>query len=101
TYAFRQSGGIGALAVDDLKIGTAFSDVVLSRYHLQVQTASGGVEISWPAAAAAADYKLQSNETLDPAGWSDVSDLPAQQGDRLIVRILGFIGNRFFRLIRP
>jgi hypothetical protein len=28
TYAFRQTGGIGAMEIDDLKIGSSFSDVV-------------------------------------------------------------------------
>ena len=102
SFALRQAGlnpGMGVLTLDELRVGTTFADVVHSGYRLDVQWATDGLEISWPVAAA--DYQLQGNETFDPAGWANVVELPAQQGDRLVVRYGDLSGRRFFRLIKP
>ena len=100
-FTFRQNGGLGVVLVDDLKIGTAYSDVAETRYALTILGVGDDVQISWPKAARDAGYKLEENPGLDPAGWSDVStDLISEQGDRLVVRFFDVTGNRFFRLIR-
>ncbi len=102
SFALRQAGldpGMGVLTFDNLKVGTAFSEVASSHYQLQIQADRSGVAISWPIAAA--DYRLQSKMTLDAGDWSDVSEIPAPQGDRLIVRYPSLLGSQFFRLVKP
>ncbi len=100
TYAFRQSGGIGSLAVDDLKVGTSFSDVSEARYGLQITATGNTVRVSWPKAAQTAGYRLQGNGGVDAGGWADVLDATTEQGDSLVVTFPGTTGNRFFRLIK-
>ena len=96
-FTFRQNGGIGVVCVDDLKIGTAFSDV--APFGLRITKVGADVEISWPVAAEG--YTLQSTESLSPADWSDYSDQGSAVGDRKVVSITGVTGTRFFRLFKP
>lgn len=100
-FTFRQNSDIGTVLVDDLKIGTSFSDVAEARYSLAIVGAGDDVQIFWAKAARDAGYKLQANGGLDPAGWSDVStDLISEQSDQLVVRFFDVTENRFFRLIK-
>jgi hypothetical protein len=48
-YAFRQSGGIGDLKVDDLVVGTSFSDVVLpvSSESLSYAHSGANLVLTW------------------------------------------------------
>ena len=65
TYAFRQSGGIGSLVVDNLKIGTAFSDVITPRPGLTITHSGSDIQITWPAAFTG--YTLQYKGDLSAA----------------------------------
>jgi hypothetical protein len=51
SYAFRQNNGIGTLTVDDVAVGTAFSDVVIvtapAPEPLLTQAVAGNLVLSW------------------------------------------------------
>jgi hypothetical protein len=96
-FTFRQNAGIGVVCVDDLKIGTTFSDV--APFGLRITNTGTDVVISWPVAAQG--YTLQSTESLPPPDWSDYSDQGSVAGDRKVVGITGVTGTRFFRLFKP
>lgn len=97
-FTFRQNSDIGTVLVDDLKIGTAFSDVAEVRYSLTITTSGGAVDVSWPTAAAG--YSLQFTESLSPAVWVPFSGTVTAEGDRNVARIVGPTGNQFFRLAK-
>jgi hypothetical protein len=101
-FAFRQSAGIGTSIMDELIVGTSFSDVVPTGngVSLQITSFGNGVQIAWPKAAGLEGYKLQHNETLNPASWTVAGDIPSEQGDQLFVRYEEMTGNKFFRLIK-
>ena len=46
-FTLRQNASIGVVCVDDLKIGTAFSDVSAVLPSLQITAANGDVTITW------------------------------------------------------
>ena len=98
TFAFRQSTGIGTLAVDDLKVGASFADVVTgaSAVRLQILSSGGSVEISWPISAAG--FVLQGTATLASPNWSNVSF--TQSGDRNVALVPANSRASFYRLIR-
>jgi hypothetical protein len=99
--AVRQTAGIGNIIVDNVKVGTLFTDVVASSgFRLTIQAVNNEVEVSWPKSAAAEGYRLQSNEGLEPADWFDAGEVPTEDGERLVIRLSGVTGNRFFRLIQ-
>ncbi len=100
TYAFRQNSGIGNLAVDDIKVGTAFSDVLQLAPALTIGVTGNNVTISYPASAAAAGYVLRFTDSF-PAGWADFFDQGNPQGDQLVVTLNGVTDNRFFELRKP
>ena len=60
--------------------------------------AQGFLTINWPSALAG--YVLQENETLDPAGWRNVTALVGDYGLNARVSV-PMVGNRFFRLRPP
>jgi hypothetical protein len=94
TYAFRQSSGIGVLTVDDLKVGTAFSDVVSPT--LRISASGEDVQITW--SSSFANYVLQATDELVPANWLDVNDPIQVQGDKYVVTYNNTTGHRFFRM---
>ncbi len=100
SFAFRESGNIGAMAIDDLVVATTFEAVLPEPgVSLTIQApAGGGLEISWPAAATADGYMLQSTTAL-PGGWADYSDQGTAVDGRQTVTISAPTGNRFFQLI--
>ena len=98
TYAFRQSGGIGSLVVDDLKIGTAFLDVVTPKPSLSISHGGNDIQITWPAAFTG--YKLQYKDDLSAATWTDYTGNVSSQGNSFVVRLLGVSGQRFFQLVK-
>jgi len=56
------------------------------------------LRLSWPAASG---FKLQANETLNPAGWADVGAAPQVLNGENVVMV-GVGGNsRFYRLRSP
>jgi hypothetical protein len=100
TYAFRQANAIGTIAIDEVKIGTAFSDVVTAGHRLRITlTGPGSVRIAWPKAASDAGYALQSAMSL-PGGWSNYPNQGSSAGDDLVVDLNNVSGKEFFRLAR-
>ena len=95
--AFRQNSGIGGVCVDDLKIGTAWIDVVGT--SVRISASGSSVTISWPVAAAG--YVLQGTDELVPANWLDINDPVVVQGDKNFVTYNNTTGHRFFRLAKP
>jgi hypothetical protein len=98
TYAFRQSGGIGSLVVDDLKIGTAFLDVITPRPSLVISHSGSGLQITWPAAFTG--YTLKYKDDLTAATWTDYTGTVSSQGDNSVVRFSGVSGQQFFQLVK-
>jgi hypothetical protein len=97
TYAFRQNSGIGNLAVDDVKVGTAFSDVVESRPALTITATGNNVTLSWPTTPG---YVLRFTDSF-PAGWADFGDQGTPAGPLTVVTLNGVTDNRFFELRKP
>lgn len=98
-FSFRQNAGIGAVAVDDVKVGTSFSDVVPPA--LMITVVAGDLLLSWPSSAS--DYVFRFTDSL-PAQWSDFNDQGTVQGDFKVVTlsgVLGGAGNRFLELRKP
>ena len=98
TYAFRQSGGIGSLVVDDLKISTAFLDVITPRPSLTITHSGSDIQISWPTAFTG--YTVQYKDDLSAATWTGYTGAVSSQGDNSVVRFSGVSGQRFFQLVK-
>ncbi|HXJ59598.1 MAG TPA: hypothetical protein VNU68_23380 [Verrucomicrobiae bacterium] len=99
-YAFRQSGGIGTLAVDDLRVGTSFAEVVPPIQRLSIRrTDSRAIEVSWPLAARTAGYFLQGTDDLSATLWEEYGDVEPT-GDQIVVRFEPSSSSWFFRLAR-
>lgn len=98
TYAFRESSGIGDILVDSLKVGTAFTDVMVSRPSLTIARVGSSITVSWPASASG--YVLRFASSL-PALWADSADQGTVVGDNKVVTIPNASGIRFFELRQP
>ncbi|MEY2411142.1 MAG: large repetitive protein [Verrucomicrobiota bacterium] len=98
TYSFRESGGIGTMTIDDVKVSTSFSDLVSVAPSLTISAVGNNVTISWPSSASG--YVLRYTDTL-PLGWADFSDQGTVQGNVKVVTLSGVTGNRFFELQKP
>jgi hypothetical protein len=98
--SFRQNPGIGVVFIDDLKIGTAFSDVatVLIDYNLSIARSGTSITVSWPSAATADGYILESATTLSPADWQPAPETFSSAGGTDSVILTNPSGNRYFRL---
>jgi hypothetical protein len=96
-FTFRQNSGIGGVCVDDLKIGTAWVDVVAP--VLQISASGSNITLSWPVSAAG--YTLQATDELVPANWTFVNDPIQVQGDKNVVTYNNTTGHRFFQLNKP
>jgi len=98
SFALRQSGGIGVFTLDDLKIGTQFTDVatVIPNYSLRIFRSGSDVVISWPTAASG--FTLQSNTDLNTMNWQNVGQAPVVVGNENFVTNSAASGNAFFRL---
>jgi len=96
TYAFRESSGIGSLSIDDLKVGTSFSDVLsVPPVHILIDN-SGYAQITWPASYIG--YTLQTSANMSPNSWSDVKELYQVIGNNNLVSTPVTAGHAFFRL---
>ena len=85
-------GGMGTYQLTNSGLPQQGEQLRVSRF------AQGFLIINWPSALA--DHVLQENETLEPAGWQDVTALVTDNG--LNVRVsVPTEGNRFFRLRPP
>jgi len=101
SFAFRESGGIGSLALDNLKIGLSFVDVVPGAFEtrLTITRTAGGVQVSWPAAATDDGYAIQASTTLgSTANWQTPGTAPVRDGSRDVLTLNGPLGDAFFRL---
>jgi hypothetical protein len=101
SFAFRESGGIGSLTLDNLKVGLAFSDVVPGSFdaRLTITRTASGIEVSWPAAATDDGFVIEASTTLGPsADWQTPGGTPVRNGNRDVLAIAGPPGNAFFRL---
>ena len=99
SFALRQGYGMGALVLDDLKVGTSFSAVVPAQ-PVPMEIALDGEEIviSWPAVAG---YVLEVTESLSPPDWQPEPTQPSPENGRLVVRLSIEGGTRYYRLIQP
>jgi hypothetical protein len=65
---------------------------------LTVSRVGGSLRLSWPASSS---FKLQVNDTLNPAGWVDVGGTPLLENGQNILTV-GVPGSaRFYRLRSP
>lgn len=97
-FTFRSNAGEGTVCVDDLKIGTSFSDVVQVAPSLTI-TATGGdtAKVSWPTTPG---YVLRYTTSF-PANWADYPDQGLPNGNLTEVLLGGNPGNLFFELRKP
>ncbi len=58
-YSFRQASGIGTLAIDDLKVGTSFTDV-----------ASGDITLNPPTISTIASQRISANASTGPIAFT-------------------------------
>jgi hypothetical protein len=95
SYAFRENTGIGALRVDDLKIGSTFSQVLTNLAPapepLQITRIGNDVVLSWTNAL----FKLQAA----PAVTGPYTNVPGAVNTGYTNPISG--SQKFFRLIYP
>ena len=103
SFAFRQADSMGMLLVDDLKIGTSYTDVadvVSPPPTLTITATDNNVTISWPTTAG---YVLRFADSLpaNPGDWADYGDQGSPSGPLTVVTIPGTIGSKFFELRKP
>jgi hypothetical protein len=98
SFALRQSGGIGTFALDNLKVGTEFTDVatVIPSYTLRIFRSGTDVVVAWPTSATG--LNLQSNTDLNTSNWVNVGTAPTVVGSENFVTNSAPTGNKFFRL---
>ena len=96
-FTFRSNAGEGTVCVDDLKIGTSFTDVVQAAPALTISATGNNVTISWPTTAG---YVLLFTDSF-PAAWADFVDQGTPQGNLTVVTINGVSDSRFFELRKP
>lgn len=102
SFAFRQSGpspGMGVLTVDDLKVGTAFNDVVTDLPVTISHTVNNNtLRLSWPAGQG---YLLRRTTSLPavPANWNNVPFI--NEGANDVSNFDLATGTGFFRLEKP
>ncbi len=93
-FTFRQNNGLGAVLVDDLKIGASFSDVL--PLLLRIAFSVGDMQISWPANFGNAI--LQGSPSISSPDWATVTDARTFSDGNVIVHLSNVTSNRFFRL---
>ncbi len=92
--ALREGSGIGVLQVDDLKLGTSFTDVTTTRPTLQFIPLSGRtLQILWPASAG--NFILQSSTNL--TNWQ-TAGTPILTNGQYLFATPAIGTNLFFRL---
>jgi hypothetical protein len=103
-FAFRQTVNMGALAVDDLVVGTTF-DVVRGGVPnappvIILSRGDNGLRLEWPASATAEGYGLQWKPALDSGSWQPAGLLVDTVGSTNSVIIMPPAGSAFFRLAK-
>jgi hypothetical protein len=97
-FSFRQTAGIGQSLVDNVIVGTAFSDVADARPRLQVALVGGEIRVSWPMTFDG--YQLRFKSDLGAASWTEYTGAMDEQDGNFVVRLPGVTDNRFFQLIK-
>lgn len=95
SFALRQSGGIGVFTLDDVKIGTQFTNVavIVPEYRLRITRGY----LYWPTAASAAGFVLEGTPDLSAPNWQTISPT-GTEGDQNVLNFSNPAGNAFFRL---
>ncbi len=98
TFAFRQSDpgnplGMGVLTVDDLKVGTAFGDVVEPQPTLGFSRNGNTLRLSWPNGGG---FLLRRADSLPAASWNNVPITTGAPSDSADIDVS--TGNGIFRL---
>jgi hypothetical protein len=99
SFALRQANNIGVLTLDDLKVGTQFTDVatVTPSYSLRIFRSGADVIVAWPTAASA--FALQSATSLTLSNWQDVGQPPVVVGsENFFTNTAPTAPGTFFRL---
>ncbi len=98
SFALRQDTGIGFFTMDDLKIGTMFTDVatVIPSFSLRIFRSGADVVVAWPTAASG--FALQSATDLTASNWVNVGQSPVVVGSENFITNTAPTGNAFFRL---
>jgi len=100
-YGLRQSGGIGDMRIDNLRVGTAFDAVTPTLGHLRIRRSGNNVEVSWPQSGTWEGFVLESATNLTTPDWQPVTLAPTPVDGWDVVTIVNPTGNEFFRLRRP
>ena len=98
SFALRQGGSMGTLALDNLKIGGAYTNVatVAPSYSLRVTRSGNDVVISW---LASSPLNLQSKTDLNSSTWQPVGGPIVTVGsEKFYTNSAPLTGNAFFRL---
>jgi hypothetical protein len=98
SYAFRQAAGIGTFLLDDLRVGTRFSDVI--GFQLQIRRGPAWVEVTWPLAAETEGYHLQGSLSGRATDWQTLNETPERNEDRFLARVPLSQVRYFFRLAK-
>jgi hypothetical protein len=104
SFTFRQASGIGSLAVDDLRIGGAFADVVSLPPVpplLQIRRAGEQWILSWPESEEGFGLYTRGalcEGTVECSTWSAVPQAAIRTGNRIEVAVPGGEASAFFRL---
>jgi hypothetical protein len=98
SFALRQTGGIGVFTLDDLKVGTQFTDVATVVPSFSLRTVRSGIDVVviWPVAASG--FVLQSATDLTASNWVNVGTSPTVVGSENFITNTAPTGNAFFRL---
>lgn len=97
-FAFRQSASIGTFTIDDLRVGLSFAAVMGAEPCLRIERVDEfSVRLAWPVGAVG--FVLQSRADLSEE-WLDVLQLPAVEGNEIVVTDFPFSSPAFYRLRR-
>jgi hypothetical protein len=88
-------------SIDDVRIynrglSAAEIQMVMLGPALRIVRSENAVEIYWPAAAS--EFVLESTDSLSPANWTPITDVPQPAGAENMVRLTVGSGKRFYRL---
>jgi len=102
SYSFREDTGIGTMTVDDLRVGLAFTDVVVASnpppmVSLSASISGGTFQVAWTTNNTTA-ATLQSNTNLTTTNWNTVGQTPSVSGTNYVVTIPNPPGRSFYRL---
>jgi hypothetical protein len=88
-------------AIDDVRIynrgmSAAEIQMVMLGPALRIVRAANSIEIYWPAAAS--EFVLEGTDSLSPANWAPITQLPQPAGSENMVQLTSGGGKRFYRL---